>query len=287
LLGFALLGAAALRAPVAPEVRAVLAIFVLGMAIDVVSGQNAVEARGWHLIDLGPEDGVRQRMLRLARVAATALSLVTLLSRDQTAWGRLGLVIGTVGMPAVLTAACFVHRDLKYLLPVPALAMTGAVLLALRQARRTAPLLEQRGWLLVLLSMSVGLLIGLYAFDGPLPTPEFVGRYNDFVRRLVRLGHAYAILFGLLAILLARQGAGRLAAGLFLTGNGVSLLAIVLLALRELPTAILAPGPALIALALLLGVRWGVPSGKNARDISPATEPEKERGPTPEREGGS
>jgi hypothetical protein len=253
------------------EVRAVLAILLLGMVIDTVSGLYATDAGSWLLINLGPEDGVRQRMLRLARVAATALSLLTLLSRDHTDagaapfWdrlGRLGLVIGTVGMPAVLTAASFIHLDLKNLLPIPALAMTGGVTLALLRANRTASPLEQYGWLLVVLSMSAGLVIGLYAFDGPLPTPEVVGPYNEFARRLIRLGHAYSIVFGLLAILLARQGAGPLAAGLFVAGNGLAVACIVLLAVLQAPTAILAAGPGLMVLALLVGMPWGTLPGK-------------------------
>jgi hypothetical protein len=287
LFGFALLGWAAWRTPVAVEVRVALATFLLGMAIDTVSGLCAVDAWSSLLIDLGPVDGVRQQMLRLARVAATALSLLTLLYRDLAAagaaqpgnrWSRLGLLIGTVGMPAVLTAACFVSMDLKYLLPIPALAMTGGVALALRQANRTASLLERWGWLLVVISMSVGLVIGLYAFDGPLPTPEFVGPYNGFVRRLIRLGHAYAIVFGLLAILLARHGAGRLAVSLFLAGSCGTVLGIGLLAFPGPPTAVSAPGPALAVLALLVGICGSRSPGNTARDVFAGKEPEKERG---------
>jgi hypothetical protein len=292
LLGFALLGWAAWRSAISAEVRTVLAVFLFGMAIDTVSGLYAVHGWGLRLVDLGPEDGVRQRLLRLARVAATALSLLTLLARNHAAagpppwnrWGRLGLLIGTAGMPTVLTAACFVAVEVKYFLPIPALAMTGGVLLALWQSHRTASWLEQYGWLLVVLSMSLGLVIGLYAFDGPLPTPEFVGPYNEFVRRLIRLGHAYLIVFGLLAILLARQRVGGLAASLFLGGTWVTVLAIVLLSVLELPTAILAPGPGLLVLALLVGIGGGLPPGKKARDVFPGEGPEKEREPRPQRE---
>jgi len=260
-----LLGWAAWRVPVAAEVRVVLANFLFGMAIDVISGLSAVDP-AHYLAFLGPEDGVRQRMLRLARVAAIALSLAILLFRDLCLsgpaspldrWSRFALLSGTVGLPTVLTAACFVHVDLKYLLPIPALAMTSGVLLALVRARRTAAPLEQWGWLLIAASMNVGLLIGLYAFDGPLPAPEFVGSYNEFVRRLSRLGHAYCIVLGLLAILLARQSAGRLVAFLLLAGSGVTVLGIVLLAFCPEATAILAPGPALVVLALVAGVHWG------------------------------
>jgi hypothetical protein len=287
LSGFAVLGWAACRSSVAAEVRVALAIFLFGMAIDVASGLYAVDAERFLPAYIGPEVGVRQRMLRLARVAATALSVLTLLFRDLCpksalgGWGRLAMMVGTLGMPTVLTAACFVWLDLKYLLPLPALAMTGGTLLGLLWARRTASALEQWGWLLIVLSMSVGLVIGLYAFDGPLPTPAFVGPYNQFVRRLIRLGHAYAIMLGLLAILLARHGAGRRAVSLFLAGTCVTLPAIGLLAFLELPTVILAPGPGLIVLALLVGIYWSVPPGEKGRDISPPREPEKEMEPTP------
>jgi hypothetical protein len=110
--------------------------------------------------------------------------------------------------------------------------------------------------------MSIGLAIGLYAFDGPLPTPDFVGPYNEFVRRLIRLGHAYAIVFGLLAILLARREAGRFASNLLVAGSCVSILSIVLLGFLKLPTAILAVGPVFIVLALLGAIRWGIPPEK-------------------------
>jgi hypothetical protein len=283
LSGFLLLNWAAWRAPVAAEVRVVLAIFLFGMAIDVVSGLYAVDAARFLPAYVGPEDGVRQRMLRLARVAATALSLLTLLFRDlrppQPAspldrWGRLAMLVGTLGMPTVLTAACFLWVDLKYLLPIPALAMTGGVVLALVRARPAAPPLEQWGWLLIAASMNVGLLVGLYAFDGPLPAPELVASYNEWVRRLTRLGHAYAIVLGLLAILLARQPAGRPAARLLVAGTCVTMLAIGLLAFLPQATALLAPGPALVAAALVAGVRWGTPPGQVPRDKGAATVPE-------------
>src|SRR5262249_57904980 len=61
------------------------------------------------------------------------------------------------------------------------------------------------GWLMVLLSMSAGLFMGLYAFDGPLPDPEFLGAYNDYSRRMSRLVHAYVIVYGLTLLTLQRD----------------------------------------------------------------------------------
>ncbi len=260
LAGFALLFWVTWQEPGTDVLCIVLAVFLFGMAIDVASGLLALVPKPTGRLDLGPEDDVRQRMLRLARVAATALSLVMLLFEDLwyrdpeavEAWlGRRLIALGAVGMPVILTAASFLHRGIKYLLPVPALAMTagtaGAFLLALREAT----LLEAWGWLLITASMGVGLLVGMYAFDGPLPTPRFVGAYNAFTRRLTRLGHAYCIAFGLLAVLLARWEVGPAAAWGVVVGTVVTLAAIALVALSRLPVRFLAAGPALLALTLL------------------------------------
>jgi hypothetical protein len=122
--------------------------------------------------------------------------------------------------------------------------------------------------------MNVGLLVGLYAFDGPLPTPGFVGSYNEFARRLSRLGHAYCIALGLLAILLARQAAGRVATVLFIAGSSVTVLATVLLAFMPDWTALLVPGPLLVVLALVAGVHWAI-GPHQKRDIPLGDEPEK------------
>jgi hypothetical protein len=93
---------------------------------------------------------------------------------------------------------------------------------------------------------------------------------------LMRLGHAYAIVLGLLAILLARQMAGRAATVLLLAGAGVTLLDITLLMFWPGVPGILAPGPALVTLSLAAGFRWRAPS-HFARDTLSQTEPNKER----------
>jgi hypothetical protein len=160
------------------------------------------------------------------------------------------MIGGTIGMPAILAAACFIDVQIKYLLPLPAFAMTGGVVIALGLACQEASRLEQGGWLLIAVSMSIGLFVGLYAFDGPLPAPAFAGSYNDFTRRLMRLGHAYCIVLGLLAILIGRQSAGPLVRNLLIVGTCVTLLAIGSLAILGEPAFLLAPGPALVAGAL-------------------------------------
>jgi hypothetical protein len=264
LLGFALLAWAEFRLPGGLERRVILLVFCLGMTLDIVVGFFVIDPSHFLPEYIGPEDGVRQRMLRLARVAAIALSLITLLFLDlaqrvrkDCVWvsrARFAMVAGTVGMPAILSAASFIDVNIKYLLPLPALAMTGGVLVGLGLARQEANGLEQWGWLLIAVSMTIGLFIGFYAFDGPFPPPEFVGVYNAFTRRLMRLGHAYCIVLGLLAILIGREPVRPLVGNLLVGGSCVTLLAIILLAFLREPAFLLAPGPALVAVALSLSV---------------------------------
>jgi len=50
-----------------------------------------------------------------------------------------------------------------------------------------------------------GLLLGLWSFDGPVPTPAWLGDYGDTARRLVRLGHIAFFGLGMLNVLIARE----------------------------------------------------------------------------------
>jgi hypothetical protein len=255
----------------APELWVVLPVFCFGMLVDAALGLFAADPGRFRPDYLGPEDGVRPRMLRLAHVAAIALPAVTLLFRDlagRAAPGpavrraRAALWCGTLGMPAVLVAASFTAVSVKFLLPVPALTMFGGTVVAAWLARRLARPLEFWGWLLIAASMGAGLFMGLYAFDGPAPAPALLGAYNDFVRRLSRLAHAYCIVLGLLSIFIAREPDGghaaswprRLSLPLLVVGSVATLLAIVLLAGGELPPDVLSGGPALVAAATALCV---------------------------------
>jgi len=259
LLGFAILAWDSFRGPDTVDRRTVLCIFCLGMIMDIVMGLGAVDPERFLAGVLGAVDGVSQRMLRLARVAATALSLLVLLFQRWSAQsassglvrlGRFGLLLGCAGMPSILAAASFLRTEIKYLLPIPALSTMAGVVCALLLARRTARPLECWGWLLIAVSISFGLLTGMYAFDGPLPAPPTQKEYNDFCRRLTRLGHAYAIVLGMLAILTARTSPGRWPAALLITGTCVTLLAIAAQALWP-ATWPLRVGPVLVVLALL------------------------------------
>jgi hypothetical protein len=267
--GFLILLRALARGGGAPEFWVVLAVFCFGMLIDAAMGLFAADPGLSQPTYLGPVDGLRQRMLRLAHVAAIALSLLTLLFRDLADRAGPGPLVrrarralwgGTVGMPLILTAAAFTSVSLKYLLPAPALAVFAGAAAGAWLAQRFAGRLEFWGWLLIAASTGVGLVMGLYAFDGPVPAPEFLRNYNDFARRLTRLAHAYCVVLGLVNILVARlpqrpsvpAWPRRLGVPLLVTGTAVTPLALLLVAGAGLPAAVLGAGPALVAAALVL-----------------------------------
>jgi hypothetical protein len=61
------------------------------------------------------------------------------------------------------------------------------------------------GWTSLAVGVGVGLVMGLWAFDGPLQPPAWMGDYTDTSRRLVRLGHIAFIGLGLIDILIERE----------------------------------------------------------------------------------
>jgi hypothetical protein len=252
--------------------RIVLLILCFGMLIDAIMGLFVAHP-GLFLPDyMGPEDGVRLRMLRLARAAVIALSLLTLLYQDLAAragagrrfvsWGEVALLLGALGMPLILSVAAFTSVEVKFLLAIPAQAAFWGTVAGVWLARSWARPLELWGWLLVAVSMAAGLLMGLYAFDGPLAAPAFLGAYNDYARRLSRLGHAYCIVLGLLSIFLARElekspsanWQRRLGVPLLVAGSITTVAGVLLLACFELPVGTLRLGPAVITCGLILSL---------------------------------
>lgn len=209
---FVLLAIASFRRPTPVPMRIELLVLGCGMILAGVMAFFVADLRFWPEY-LGAEDGVRMRMLRLARVAVIALTLLTILAAENAKrsasrlarWGVLALLVGAVGMPLVLTLAAFTFVELKYLLPIPAQATFIGALINLWLTWSSNRRLATWGWLLVATGMASGLLMGLYAFDGPLPAPEMIGAYNDFPRRCSRLIHAYCIVLGLSSICLDRS----------------------------------------------------------------------------------
>ena len=262
------------------EIRLILPVVALGMLLSLASALPAL-AQNEALADhLGDADGTRRRMLRLARVAALALSVLTLLYYGTSpSQGRLQdriggvLMAGAVGMPLVLTVAALVWMPAKYLLPFPALAVMVGAIAAWLSALRGANRLEQAGWLTIVASLSVGLLMGLYAFDGPLPTPPFLGSYMETARRLSWTAHSYAVVLGIVAIFLSREIRGteatawmRLSAGAYAVGGVVMVAVLIVRMITDLPSQAFAFGPILCiagASGTLLLIHFG---GLNHRE---------------------
>ena len=81
------------------------------------------------------------------------------------------------------------------------------------------------GWSSMALGVATGLVMGLWSFAGPVPSP--LGEYGDVSRRLARLGHIAFFGLGILNLLLARdlsnldldQGQRRVAAWTMNFGN--------------------------------------------------------------------
>lgn len=61
------------------------------------------------------------------------------------------------------------------------------------------------GWGSLVMGAGTGLVMGLWSFDGPAPTPSWLGEYGDTSRRLARLGHIAFFGLGILNLLLARE----------------------------------------------------------------------------------
>ena len=61
------------------------------------------------------------------------------------------------------------------------------------------------GWTSLAVGIAVGLVLGLWSFDGPLQPPAWIGEYSDTSRRLVRLGHIAFIGLGLIDVLIERE----------------------------------------------------------------------------------
>jgi hypothetical protein len=243
----------------AREIRLILPVVAFGMLLNLASALPALAQNEAIAEHLGDAAGLRRRMLRLARVAALALSVLTLLyygisSSSDPFTDRFGgiLIVGAVGMPLVLTAAALFWIPAKYLLPLPATAAFVGVVAAWLSARRTANRLEQAGWLTILVSLSVGLLMGLYAFDGPFPTPRFLGSYMEHARRLSWTAHSYAVVLGIIAVFLAREIRGtrasvwiRLSATAYAVGAIVMVTVLLIGMITAVPPLAFALGPIL------------------------------------------
>lgn len=226
---------------------------------------------------LGPEDGFRLRLLRLARMALIALSVLTVLFLGLAKracpqsrivhWGRLAMLGGTIGIPSLLIAAAFTRVELTTLLPIPAYAMLAGTLCGTQLARRSSRSLEVWGWLLIAIGMAGGLFMGLYAFGTPWLTADWMGPYNDYGRRLIRLAHIDCVVFGLTSIFVAREldsqkqanPLRRLTAPLLIAGSAMTIAVILLFVWTDLPATLMSLGPAIVTTAVLFCAAGALP----------------------------
>ncbi len=249
------------------HIRMILPVVTFGMFLDFATAILPLVPHDWIREHLGEIDGVRQRMLRLARVAAIALSVVTLLyfgihrlPKDQPLGDRLGrvLMFGAIGMPLILSFAAAFWLPIKYLLPIPATSVMIGVIAANWAASKTAHWLERFGWATILASISVGMLMGMYAFEGPFPTPAFLGEYRDLPRRLSWVSHSYAVVFGIVAIFLAYKvraaAPGAVipwAAAIYVIGSVIAVSVLVARIAVDFPPVMFVVGPALSLMGVI------------------------------------
>ncbi|MHC4940637.1 MAG: hypothetical protein ACYTHK_16980 [Planctomycetota bacterium] len=60
-------------------------------------------------------------------------------------------------------------------------------------------------WTGMAIGAGLGMLLGLWSFDGPFPVPGFLGEYDETARRLMRLGHIAFFGLGFINLLLAHE----------------------------------------------------------------------------------
>jgi purine-cytosine permease-like protein len=86
------------------------------------------------------------------------------------------------------------------------------------------------GWGSLAAGVLVGLALGLWSFDGPLPVPSWLGEYTATPRRLFRLGHIAFFGLGMLNVLLGGEilekrltGSGMRTAGVAMNFGNICL----------------------------------------------------------------
>ena len=107
-------------------------------------------------------------------------------------------------------------------------------------------------WFSILAGALSGMVMGLWSFDGPIPTPEWIGAYDSLSRRFLRLAHIAMFALGILHFLVARQIAAapvrpdldRLALGSMALGN-IAMPAVLIAAALWQPFKYLTPVPTL------------------------------------------
>jgi hypothetical protein len=186
-------------------VGASLTILVCGVTTELVD-----------ISSLGASDSLEQRLFRLGAMAAYAVPMLALLAAGEPKENRAPatnpiaiillrlepflFAVGASTLATILLAAAFINKELAWLAPLGADTTVAACAAAAIRARSRSDSLAFAAWFVVCASMTVGLLMGAYAFDGPLPAPSFIGDYNAMPRMLLRDVHVIALSLGIVGI---------------------------------------------------------------------------------------
>lgn len=84
-------------------------------------------------------------------------------------------------------------------------AICRRTFLSLIRLQREGRLNRVAGWISIAIGAGLGLLLGLWSFDGPVAVPGWIGGYAETPRRLIRLGHIAFFGLGMLNVLLSRE----------------------------------------------------------------------------------
>lgn len=125
-------------------------------------------------------------------------------------------------------------------------------LISRKNVRATSLRAAVLAWSSIVCGALSGLVMGLWSFDGPIPTPAWIGDYDSLPRRFLRLAHVAMFALGVLHMLVARQIAAapirpdidRIALSAMALGNITMPTVLVGAALWE-PLKFLSPVPAL------------------------------------------
>mgnify|MGYP001588705984 CR=1 FL=1 len=60
-------------------------------------------------------------------------------------------------------------------------------------------------WISILSGALLGMVMGLWSFNGPFNVPSWIGEYNELPRRFLRLAHAAMFALGILHIMIAKR----------------------------------------------------------------------------------
>ena len=163
----------------------------------------------------GADAQVSLAMFRLARMASAAIPLFLLMHheiREDTIerplllkWVPKIFLFGAVALPLLLVLPPVVWMPLKYAMPLGSDAVLIGVGFTAYWAFKKRLMFEFSGWLILAISMNMGLLMGAYAFDGPFSPPEFVGDFLDAGRRLLRSMHVELIVAATALIFVDRR----------------------------------------------------------------------------------